>query len=143
MGTPLSLISGSLRMQGAYWLCPEGLLGEGARRGTAKGGCPPPASNREPGIQQRRHSLAEEALGDGAQLSPAVLDQVHLLVHHHVVKLLSLLRDHDVGIALHAQLQAYEGSRSQHQWGAGGGAAAPERLPPHYCHSQRSSQSTH
>ena len=56
-----------------------------------------------------RHSLAEEALGDGAQFSPTVLDEVHLLVHHHVVQLLPLLRDHDVGVALHAQLQAYGG----------------------------------
>lgn len=55
------------------------------------------------------HSLAEEALGDSAQFSPTVLDQVHLLVHHHVVKLLSLLRNHDVGVPLHAQLQAYGG----------------------------------
>lgn len=74
--------------------------------------CPPPASSQDPGTQRRPgwgHSLAKEALGDGAQLSPTVLDQVHLLVHHHVVKLLPLLRDHDVRIPFHAQLQACGG----------------------------------
>lgn len=51
-------------------------------------------SSRDPGTQrrpERGHSLAEEALGDSAELSPAVLDQIHLLAHHHVVKLLPLL----------------------------------------------------
>lgn len=66
-------------------------------------------------MQQRLwggHSLAKEALGDRAQLSPTVLDQVHLLAHHHVVKLLPLLCNHDVGIPLHAQLQACQGAWS-------------------------------
>lgn len=76
------------------------------------------------------HSLAEEALGDGAQFSPAVLDQVHLLVHHHVVKLLPLLRNHDVGVPLHAQLQAYGGGTVSTQGAEGGRPAAPGSPPP-------------
>lgn len=73
----------------------------------------PLACSREPGAQgPGEHSLAEEALGHGAQLSPPVLDQAHLPAHHQVVELLALLRDHHVGIALHTQLEACAGARS-------------------------------
>ena len=86
---------------------------------------------RDPGEGRRRHALAEEALGNGAQLSPAVLDQVHLLAHHHVVQLLPLLRDHDVGVTLHAQLQAY-GRHGQYQalGSPGDRPVDPESLSP-------------
>lgn len=90
---------------------------------------------RKPGEAGWGHSLAKEALGDGAELSPAVLDQVHLLVHHHVVKLLPLLCNHDVGIPLHAQLQAYRGGHGQHQgqrqhWESQGWACNYPKLSP-------------
>lgn len=95
----------SLLLKGTRWLCEE-VPGEREslwdRTGQSRAG----REGSQLGSGRRSHSLAKEALGDGAELPPAVLDQVHLLAHHHVIQLLPLLRNHDIRVALHAQLQA-------------------------------------
>lgn len=52
-----------------------------------------------------KNSLSHEALGHNAELPAPVFNQVSILGHHHVVKLLPLLCDHHVGVPLHSQLQ--------------------------------------